>query len=86
MLAPSTPRLCSLDLSGVRLCGRSIAAAATLTTLTHLRLGIPHVSTLQDTPCLSQLTRLETLHLTLGVCYFEVWKNEWCISPSLAIT
>ena len=47
------------------LCGYSIAAAAKLTALTHLRLGVPDFSTLQDMPCLSQLTRLETFHLNL---------------------
>ena len=57
--------------------GRSLAAAATLTTLTHLRLRVPHVSTLQDMPCLSQLTRLETLHLDLRTsgCALQVWKG-----------
>ena len=76
-LATSTPRLRSLDLSDVRLRGRSLAAAATLTTLTHLRLGTPHVSLMQDMPCLAQLTRLESLHLNLSNCYEnnQVWKR-----------
>ena len=68
-LATSAPRLRSLDLSEVRLCGRSFTAVATLTALTHLRLGTPHVPVLQDVPCLSQLTRLETLHLDLSGRY-----------------
>ena len=64
-LATSAPKLRNLDLSDVRLWGHSIAAAAGFSTLTHLRLGIPHFSTLQDMPRLSQLSRLETLHLNL---------------------
>ena len=57
--------------------GRSIVAAATLTALTHLHLGVPHFSTLQDIPCLSQLTRLETLHLYLlrDGYSLQVWKG-----------
>ena len=76
MLATSAPRLRSLNLSGVRLRGCSVAAAAKLTALTHLRLGILHVSTVQDMPCLLQLTRLETLHLNLRSGYvLQVWKD-----------
>ena len=79
-LATSTPRLRSLDLSDVCLRGRSIAAAATLTALTHLRLGTPHVSTLHDMPCLSQLTRLGTLHLDLSGCELQVCSDAAFLS------
>ena len=55
--------------------------AAKLATLTHLRLGTLPFSTLQDImPRLSQLTRLETLHLSLGGGDYklQVWKGVAC--------
>ena len=70
------PRYCNLDL----LTSTAIITAK-LTTLTHLRLGTSsktcYVSTLQGLPCLSQLTRLKTLHLNLSGAYggLQVWKG-----------